>query len=37
MLHHQSGFGKGGSAAKNMQWPAMIRKLEREGIDDWRQ
>ena len=30
-------FGKGGSASKNMQWPAMIRKLERETIDDWRQ
>ena len=30
-------FGKGGSASKNMQWPAMIRKLERETIDAWRQ
>ena len=29
-------FGKGGSAAKNQQWPAMIRKLERDCIDDWR-
>jgi ribulose-5-phosphate 4-epimerase/fuculose-1-phosphate aldolase len=29
-------FGKGGSAAKNQQWPAMIRKLEREVGDDWR-
>ena len=30
-------FGKGGSASKNMQWPAMLRKLERETINDWRQ
>ena len=30
-------FGKGGSASKNMQWPVMIRKLESETIDDWRQ
>ena len=29
-------FGKGGAVAKNQQWPAMIRKLEREVGDDWR-
>jgi len=29
-------FGAGGSAAKNQQWPAMIRKLERAVGTDWR-
>jgi ribulose-5-phosphate 4-epimerase/fuculose-1-phosphate aldolase len=30
-------FAKGGNLSKNQRWPAMIRKLERECIDDWRQ
>ena len=29
-------FGAGGSAAKNQQWPAMIRKLEHAVGTDWR-
>ena len=29
-------FGKNGFASKNMQWPAMIRKVDQDISTDWR-